>query len=469
MAIASTTAWEVRTTGSDSNGGGYDSAGGGTDYSQQDAAQVVINNSTITCTTPAANSNTLTFTAGYTPSANDVGNIVQITGGTNVNTGFYEITAQTSTTWTLTGATNLTTAGGAGSAITGNMGGALASPGEAGGAMVGGNDVWIKSGTYTITSATANVSGGCMTLPAGTVGSWSKVIGYGATRGDGGTKPLLQASAISTFTIINASSANLTHVENLSVDGASLTSSRGISGGSSNSRVINCKAANCTNAAFSGGNLEFCEATGCSSQSAFNAVALAFCCVAHGNSIHGFINGTCVHCISYGNTGTNGNGFLSGAATANWINCIAYNNAGAGFQCSSTGSGDWINCIATGNTGKGFDATATNDSYFYNCAAWSNTGGNWSTNFNAAQQINCHALSGDPFTNAVGGDFSLNNTAGAGATCRAAGIPGLSSSLYTFPGLSTNAYPDIGAAQHQDAGGAAGILVTGGMTGGLRG
>lgn len=33
------------------------------------------------------------------------------------------------------------------------------------------------------------------------------------------------------------------------------------------------------------------------------------------------------------------------------------------------------------------------------------------------------ALSGDPFTDAANGDFTLNNTAGAGAACRNAGLP----------------------------------------------
>src|SRR5438105_2387727 len=123
MALSATIVWEVRNGGSDTNGGGFDSAASGTDRSLQTAAQVAIDNGAITCTTPAANSNTLTFTAGYTPSAADVGNVVNITAGTNMNTGRYTITAQTSTTWTLAGASNLTTAGGAGSAITGNMGG----------------------------------------------------------------------------------------------------------------------------------------------------------------------------------------------------------------------------------------------------------------------------------------------------------------------------------------------------------
>jgi hypothetical protein len=56
----------------------------------------------------------------------------------------------------------------------------------------------------------------------------------------------------------------------------------------------------------------------------------------------------------------------------------------------------------------------------------------------------------NPFTNASGLDFSLNTLQGGGGSLRAAGYPG------TFPSdINTTGYPDIGAAQHQDSGGAA--------------
>jgi hypothetical protein len=154
MALAATIVFEIRTGGSDLNGGGFNSTAAGTDRSQQTAAQLVIDNAAVTCTTPAANSNTLTFTLGYVPSAADVGNLVNIAGGTNINAGVYEITAAAGATWTLAGAANLTTAGGAGSAITGRMGGCMASPGKVGSVMVAGNDLYVRQATYNITSAT---------------------------------------------------------------------------------------------------------------------------------------------------------------------------------------------------------------------------------------------------------------------------------------------------------------------------
>ena len=52
-------------------------------------------------------------------------------------------------------------------------------------------------------------------------------------------------------------------------------------------------------------------------------------------------------------------------------------------------------------------------------------------------------LTGSPYNNAAGGDFSLNSTAGAGAACKGAGIPS------SFGGQSTSSYPSVGAAQPQ--------------------
>src|SRR5947209_15754292 len=98
MAISANTVFEIRTTGSDNNGGGFVTGASGTDFSQQDTAQVNIDNATITT---SITTTTVTFSAGYTPTAADIGNIVQFLTGTNVTAGFYQITAQTATTWTL--------------------------------------------------------------------------------------------------------------------------------------------------------------------------------------------------------------------------------------------------------------------------------------------------------------------------------------------------------------------------------
>src|SRR3972149_408153 len=118
MALSATVVFEVRVGGSDSNGGGFNSAAGGTDRSLQTAPHVVIDGATITCTVNAVT--TKLDIAGYTTTDADVGNLVNITGGTmTLSPPPYQITAQTGgNQWTVDRA-----AGTAGQTGTGNMGG----------------------------------------------------------------------------------------------------------------------------------------------------------------------------------------------------------------------------------------------------------------------------------------------------------------------------------------------------------
>jgi hypothetical protein len=461
MALAATIVFEIRTGGSDLNGGGFNSTAGGTDRSQQTTPQVTIDNAAITCTTPAANSNTLTFTLGYVPSAADVGNLVNIAGGTNINAGVYEITAAAGATWTLAGAANLTTAGGAGSAITGRMGGCMASPGKVGSVMVAGNDLYVRQATYNISSATQNITNGCLKLPAGaSANNVSKVIGYTTTRGDGApTRPIFLAGAINTFTLLDLTN-NATHGEGIEVDGNNTVLSRGIDIGNNGIRVYNCVARNCTNAGFSasGNNSKAigCYATGCATVAAFNGVD-AYDCTAIANTITGFqaaTTGCLTGCLSANNTGATTDGVV-GAAGATIRNCTSYGNGRNGFSFGAANNVHTaINCLAVNNAAKGFFSSTNphDNTLLINCAGYNNATGNVdSASLPAAQQINFVTLTGDPFANAAGLNFSANTTAGAGAALRSAGYPS------TLPGTATNNYADIGVARHLDpSGGAAG-------------
>jgi hypothetical protein len=78
------------------------------------------------------------------------------------------------------------------------------------------------------------------------------------------------------------------------------------------------------------------------------------------------------------------------------------------------------------------------------------TSGNYSGFSGGANDV---SLSGDPFTNAAGGDFSLNTTAGAGAAVRAAGWPN------SWGDGLTVGYVDGGAVQHQDSGGGGSTVI----------
>jgi len=453
MALSASTVWEVRTGGNDTNGGGFTTGAAGTDYSQQNAKNTVgADISTI----DGVGNGTSTFTSATANfGATIVGNVIYLQGGTGgLAASRYRVTARASTT-SITLDRNVA----AGTGITMNIGGAVASLGILGSTtatiLVSGHIIWIEAGTYVVTSATPNISDGCFSTALSV-----QIEGYQTVRGDLGTKPLIQSDGtITTFTLITAGSL-VCKLRNLDLDGNNRTSSRGIT--ASNAlfvyRVIG---RNFTNSAFVGtincASFIECMATGCSTQPAF-LNCNCYGCVAHTNTVTGFsvIAGTpTVRCISYNNSGATSDGFVTTVTAGGYfINCVAYGNGRDGFRFPNI-SGSAINCIAESNTGIGFDSSANAGTTFNTCAAFGNTGGDFFLNA-AVFTDNRNPITGVSsfFTNAAAGDFSLNNTTGAGAVARTFGIPTL------FPDGLTTEYLDIGAAQHQDTGGGGGEYST---------
>lgn len=468
MAISALIDWEVRTGGSDTNGGGFKSGASGTNRTLQDAAHATLT----TAATVHSTTTQLNVPVGeFTVSAADIGNIFQLNSGT-ATAGAYEITAVDvpNNRWTVD-----RSLGTAGQTAAGKMGGALASPGKAAGLKVAGNDVWIKAGTYTLTTTTTNVSGGPVNDTVGGIDVTNQAywIGYDTnrTRFNNDAKPiiLVPASGVTTITIFEASALGITF-SNITVDGAGKSSIRGFNlyENSGSARAFNCKAQNCTNSGFAYGGealLVRCEGTGCSVQPVFYGLVVMnpvlWGCYAHDNTVSGFsTNGVhCIHvnCISESNSGGTSHGFTTDgtASSCLWINCTAYNNGGAGFNFPDffTRTVTWINCLADSNGTFGFATSSADDvAVMLNCAYRNNTSGNVSSNI--AHNIGGITLSGDPFVNAPAGDFSLNATSGAGAAARAA------SYLGAFPGATVTSYLDIGAVQHQDSGGGGGSAET---------
>lgn len=163
--------------------------------------------------------------------------------------------------------------------------------------------------------------------------------------------------------------------------------------------------------------------------------------------------------VFYNNTGTYLVSYTSSGAAPHRItavNCSFANNSGGVLEISNTSSSTTLNLInnifwSNGGiavvTGPGSNGYRLLQQSNRNNAYGSNTGGNF-TNFSAG--VGDVSLSGNPFTNAGSGDFSLDNTPDEGADCRAAGFPGV------FAGGLTTSYSDIGAVQHQDTGGGGG-------------
>lgn len=391
-----------------------------------------------------------------------IGNALHLNSGTNVTAGFYFITAVASGTSMTVDRAPDNGVGGV-SAGNGKIGGAHSDPALVCASAVGGNFLWLQSGTFTITSASTNVAGGCLIPPAGTTAAKTSVIGYGTLRADNGTKPLLQASAISTFALVKfATNANC-FLSNISMDGASLTSAKGVDGFSNSateSVIYRCKFAHFTGWATKTGTSSItilCEATACSTNTAFASGIYYFCC-AHDNSFYGFHfsdSGNLAYgCLSINNTGASGYGFVfngTGNVSQSCCNCTSFGNAQAGFYVITVPQGHdtWVNCLSYGNTGNGFDAAASaGGTSAINCAGGGNAA-NFGTNIPTANQLNFTALTANPFMNSAGGDFSLNTAVGGGLALRTAGIPG-TSALTAMPGVSTNNYLDLGAFQHKD-------------------
>lgn len=432
MALSANTVWEVRTAGSDVAGGGFVSGASGTDYSQQDAKNTVGNNISTTDAVAIGTTTITSATASFTSAI--VGNIVYFAGGTGSITGVWRQVATFTNSTTIV----LDAAIAASTGMTMNIGGALASPGQASASIVASNTVYVKAGTYTITSATQSISGGCVKLNM--AGNPIQFVGYSTVRGDNGRPTFILGAGVSTATVFTA--LCYLSLSNLILDGNNQTASSGYNGGSANQSILsNVLAQNFTATGLLGGNVIHtflkCSATGNSAVGFSGQFSLAVGCEAYGNTASGFSQINCLNCLSYGNTGASSDGFSTAQST---INCIAYGNGRDGFR--SGGAMQGANCYAEGNAGKGIGLNRLTDTLL-NCFTFNNTGGSTTTVTGALFQT-VTALSSSGFVNAASSNFALNSTVGGGASLRATGYPGV------FPRGLTTGYIDIGAAQHQD-------------------
>lgn len=413
----------------------------GVDYSQQASAQIAYTDMVI----GSAGAGQMTYTSAGNPvGKNIIGNVLNVTGGTGFTVQRVVVSSTSGTTATIvaTGANTLGTASSTGG--TGNLGGSFASLGGTVNFPVAGNTIYVKSGSYSITSASTNVANGCYTTSQAIT-----IEGYNSVRTDMGTAPVLTASGISTFTVVNFSSNDCT-VRNISVDCANLTAGKAFAW--FRGTIEKCTGDNCKSGAFVGSTVTThairCKATGCSSTSPFSGGGVCVGCEAYANTVTGFnTTVTCEDCLSYGNTGS---ASVHGFAMTNGTRlrrCVAYGNQGKGINANFISSGSIIDCIVEGNTDDGIDIASSTNVNVVNCGAYNN--GTNLDNASASRPAirNFIVATGSFFTNAASNDFSLNNTASQGALARAAGILG------AFPRGTTTGYLDIGAAQHQDAGG----------------
>lgn len=453
MALSANTVFEVRVGGNDTNGGGWvtgSSASGGVDFSQQTAAQYSV-------TDGVTNGSTVITSATAAFGTDVVGNILYVQGGTGaVSSGWYQVISRTNaTTITVDRLTGLTS----GTGTTLKIGGAFASPATAAGvATVSGMTTFIKysSTPFTVSSTTNNISGGCVSGTDGTV-----YAGYDTTRSvynlDANRATVKLSSALGAATIFTNVNGKYS-LQSVILDANNVTGSRcaqmsgeyfyvkgmnGVSGGlNQNSQT---------------GRAILCETTGCSASP--NNIYNCQWCVSHDNTLSSPTNSGAfqqspaiwLNCISYNN---NCDGFTGGSDMGGAFNCVAYGNGGHGFDALNCQLLMTVNCISEANTGAGF-RTNVGQISMIDCASFNNSSGRFVNSGGGKQWVDLNPIigSGTFFTSSQ--DFTLNNTAGGGALCRAAGFPS------SFPVPPMNDYLDVGALQHQDTGGGGTTIISG--------
>lgn len=473
MSLATTTVWEVRPTGNDQHGGGFNSARGGTDYSQQDAAQVDFNQPGNAFSSTAVDSATISIdslTALFTAAM--VGNIIYVNGGTNAVVGRYEIVTFVSST-SVTLDRSPSTPGTQMTGATGYLGGSVATLGQIASDVVGSNTVWVKEANYNLASEVLLAQS---VTPSNTV-KRTKLWGYGTTRGDKGRPTFTATASGARLRIFNGDGWD---IRNFILDAANVEAYCIFSDAGANYNIISnvwCKRWTSVGL-YMGGNFHqiFDNELGPSTATlASGALRL--------NNSYGYVTRNYIHDINqHAISGDAGHSFIDGN--------IIYNVSGANHGIYTPGpnplpritrntivkvggSGIVVNNTTVSQlavrdnliagcggyglsfTNSGWEQTPEVDhNAFYN-----NTSGNYQNIPAGEHDVQMLADGTDTnlaklFTDITAGNFLLTNTAGYGASCRAAGFPS------AWPGLaSTPSNNDIGATQHADpvgGGGSAG-------------
>lgn len=384
------------------------------------------------------------------------------------------VTAVSSTTITVSttakGGTAPTTAG---TGISINVGGAWKGPnGAAGfpynfaiGVMVNSAGDYCRvnfknDATYSITAAMTHAQAGPVTFQ----GYTSTFGDFGKATIDGGTTG---ASYVLLAFLVGAANRSFMYDMIFQNNGATGTSD-GLTNFAIDTRSFGARMTvnSVRGSGFGGaGNIAECEAYACNQSNTANKGGFD---VANGSVIR--------RCFSYRNVGSNSNGFYAPNASPTLINCVSAENGGHGLLTNNnshcrlfnsdffgnTGDG-WRhltsdigalieNCNFVGNGGWGINALTTTVGYLWNNGFGDNTSGaKQNTSRMIEENTVTYGAGVRPWVDAPNGNFRINLTASKGT--------GRGNFLQTSVGYSgTVAYPDIGAAQHQDTGGLVGQL-----------
>jgi hypothetical protein len=433
----------------------------GVDYSRSTTPR-------LTFTDLAVGGTNTQFTSAANPvGPNFVGNFLSVTSGTGFTVQRVEVVSTSGTTATV----DKTMGGTSLSGGNGGLGGALAAPCMASGVQ-GSVAMWVfvvGNATYTLSSS-ANVAGGRISSGGGVAVSY---IGYMTNRhpfNTDPTRPVFQSSGNSyTLMLLNGPGASCHCID--FENGNANTSIVGFDDGSNGTSCLwNCKF----------------NAIGIGAKSSNNSI-VSYCYFLANTGITplSISSATASHvhdCVFSGNTNL--------VVNADFIERCTFYNTTTASQAVVSNSNGVLNCLfhtITGNTSTAVNFTThfVKNCIFVNISGTSSyaidrstsVGSDWginnafyncTNNYKApstaqygSRAIGSIQLTGDPCTNASGGDFSLNSTAGAGALLRALAFPTTFANGLTVAGL------DVGPAQVAASTG--GLLIHPGMAGGARG
>ena len=443
MAIPLTQVWEVRSdTGLATNGGGFDPsvATPGTDYTYPASNPVAYTDLVIQTTMTNVSSVIRPFVVA------DVGNTLNITGGTGFTIGRYSIRSVAGNIATLDASAGTASSTGG----LGTLGGAIAllSTLTSGTSMTQGNIIWMRD------NGSFHDLGSGVTLSFGNVngGGAGFLFGYSTARNDSGLASLKQTTNLGTTSAINLS-GNGYLLRGLIVDGqgTSAGNSSTISSANQGHRFERVKAINASGsgACFLTPGAVFyqCEATGGFGQgiSGNNQIYLSYLHDLPKTAASLSQGGSLYRCIV---TNIGADAVVGDVPFV--TNCTFDNITGSAIRSTNLGSGvsNWqINgnilsrCTGYGIVnGGGLPYNVSNSALTDNNAFYSCTSGNRGGFANV--YTNDLSLTQSPFMNIASLDYRLNATPGGGLPCRSAITPA------AFPGLpATTNFADLGAVQ----------------------
>ena len=420
----------------------------GCDYSRGTAARITFTDLAV------GGTNTQFTSTGNPVGPNFVGNFIQVTSGAGFTLQTVEVTSTSGTTATVDktlGGTSLL--GGHG-----GLGGALASPGF-GASLIGNlggtsSMAIVGSNTYNITGS-ANVAGGRLNLT-----SSNFIYGYTTNRyryNRDANRPILQANA-NTISLIQVNGGNNNFVGGIDFENGNSSTTvfayddGGAWGGDT---LWNCKFHGMAVAAKIGpfAQARYCWIDACTgSPSAFQGgndrVTISDCVFTSNTQLAFSARGGVFNSIFY-NNGCTTNEMVSDARVVSGCLFHTCSSSTARFCGSTVFMVE--NSIFWNMSGSGaiaVQSSGDNSQFINNCAFGSNTlDCNTGPAFSGDKIIGKITLTGDPCAGASGGNFALNNTAGAGALLRSLGFPATTSNA-----LTSN-YQDVGPVRHQDPSG----------------